>query len=233
MRNVFIAILIGLILYSCTDKNNVDLRKEIFEFVLKDRIKLNSTINILQESNDSIRIYNLTLIENSFSDIPLDTVNNSVTIFNNSLSLPSSFIKDSISFIANQLKSLKSTSWDTTSLNIDIKIDSPLKELADSIKNRTDLWIANNVKNKAFLQISEPVYNIKGEVMVSARVIVKDYINDKSYILSKENSLWQIAKYSTIVLKQSEPHIKEIIKPDGTKVIENTRYMIVVGYFDI
>jgi len=233
MRNVFTVILIGLLCYSCSERTDTDLNKEIFEFILKDRIKLNSTVQIIQESNDSIGIFNLTLIENSFSDIEIDTTKNEVRIFSyNTPPLSHPFFKDSMLFIKNQIENLECSLWDTTSLNINIEIDSPLKEYGDTIRNKTGLWLARN-EDKAFLQISEPVYNVNGEVMVSALITLKDYVIDKSYVLNKVNRQWEIKEFSTLVGKYSDSEIEEVINPDGEKIIAKSRYLIVIGYYDI
>lgn len=234
MKKILIILLTGIICYACHDKKESDLKKGVLGYVLKDRIKLNSTVQVIKESNDSIGIFNLTLIENSFNDFFIDTTKKSLLIFSyNTPSFSHPFFSDSIDFIINQVQSLKSSLWDTTSLNLDIKIDSPLKEYGDSVKDRTDLWIQNNINNKAFLQISEPVYNPKGEVLVASRITVDGYVIDKSYILKKENDNWVAVGHSTLIGKFSSPEFEEITNPDGTKVIAKKRYLIVLGYYDI
>jgi hypothetical protein len=234
MKKIFTIVLIGMICYSCYDKKELDIKKKVLEYVVKDRIKLNSTVQIIKESNDTIRIFNLTLIENSYSDILIDTTKKSILIFSyNTPSFSHPFFKDSIDRIIKQIQSLKSSLWDTTSLNLDIKIDSPLKEYGDTVKNRTDLWIHNNINNKSFLQISEPIYNPKGEVLVATRINVNGYVIDKSYILKREIDNWVAVGHSTIIGKFSAPKVEEIINPDGKKVISEKRYLIVLGYYDI
>ena len=88
-------------------------------FVLKDRVKLDSTVQIIHESKDTIDIFDMTLIENSFIDIKLDTVNNEVSIFSrNTPPLSHPFFKGSMDFITNQIENLEVSLWDTTTLNI-------------------------------------------------------------------------------------------------------------------
>lgn len=234
MKKILIIVLTGLICYSCHDKKELDIKKEVLDFILKDRIRLNSTVQIIKESNDSIGIFNLTLIENSYNDFFIDTTKKSILIFSyNTPSFSHPFFSDSIDFIIKQIQNLQSSLWDTTSLKLDIKIDSPLKEYGDTVNNRTDLWIQNNINNKAFLQISEPVYNPKGEVLVASRITVDGYVIDKSYILKKENDNWVAVGHSTLIGKFSSPESEEIINPDGIKVIAEKRYLIVLGYYDI
>ena len=234
MKKILIIVLTGIICYGCHEKTELNLKKEVLEYVLKDRFKLNSTVRIIKESNDSIGIFNLTLIENSFNDFFIDTKKKSILIFSyNTPSFSHPFFSDSIDFIIKQIQSLESSLWDTTSLNLDIKIDSPLKEYDDTLNDRTDLWIQNNINNKAFLQISEPVYNLKGEVLVASRITVDGYVIDKSYILKKENDNWVAVGHSTLIGKFSSPEFEEITNPDGIKVTVEKRYLIVLGYYDI
>jgi hypothetical protein len=234
MIKALLLVLLGLTFHACHERIEPDLRKEVFDFILKDRIKLNSTIHIIRDSNDSIRIFNLTLIEDSYNELVMDSTKNRIRIFSyNTPSYSHSFFGNSKDSILKRIQRLESRPWDTTSLNIDIKIDSPNNEYGDTIKNKTALWIQNNLVDKSFLQISEPLFNINGEVLVATKISTNDYVIDKYYILKRNGDNWVTIKQDALVGKYTDYEFGEIIKPDGTKVPFGKRNLIVIGYFDL
>ncbi|WP_430814046.1 hypothetical protein [Carboxylicivirga sp. RSCT41] len=234
MKKILIAIILGAVCYSCINPKENILNQDIFELIIKDRIRLNSTVQILQETNDSLGIFNITLIENSNIDVELDTTRNRL-VFLGGQSIPLShpFFMDSVDYIDHQLDHLKSSSWDTTSLGLKIEIDSPLEELGDSIKYKTLWWIDKYVKDKAFLQIGQPIFNVNGEALVATEIMIEDYVINKMYILNRVNDNWKIIDSNSSIGKFTPPEIKEKTNPDGTIARTETRYLIFLGNYDI
>ncbi len=238
MKTTFLSILSCLILISCS--NNIETTKfkkhtrdEVLEIVLDDLVKLNNTNHILQGSNDTLIISNLTLIYNSDINIVIDTSENLLFTFTmNSIYLDNPFFDKSIESIEEQIENLVSTSWDTSSLKTDIPVDNPFDELADTIGNSTGTWISLNIDKKSFIEVSEPIYNSNNDVLVSANISIGQYIIGKLYILENSKSGLKIKQAVTMVGKLT---LGEIIEgsenEDGS--YSQREYLVFLGYYDL
>ena len=225
MNRIFLILIISFFSFSCSsDNDRIERNHEIVNILLKDRMKLINHVQILQDTQDTIRVFSMTLIGNSMNKITYDSVRNSLVIFSyHTPPINHPFFKDSTEYILNQLSTLPSTKWDSTLIECKIPIDYPEKELKEDTSHKTTKWLLKYKKEKSFLVISEPIENVNGEITASAKLFTSNYNIDKSYILKKENNEWTIADNSTIV---SKVILKEF--DNRTEEVE-----ICVGYYDL
>ena len=234
MKKIILIVVTALLFCACGKNTEMSKRTKILTCILNDRLKLNSKGIIIQETGDSLEFGNLTLIGNSFDDIKWDEKHKQVVIFSYNTPPPNhTFFSDSVDFYINQIKNFHSTKWDTTNSNIQVDIDLPVNLSSDSIAEKVDIWINRNLDKKAFLQVSEPIYNGKDKALVSAKISLKRYVIDKWYILTAKGEEWVIEEALTLVGKHSIPEVKEVTLPNGKKATESTSYLVVLGYFDI
>jgi len=238
VKTAIISILAFGALISCS--NNVKTkqlkkhtRDEVLEIVLEDLVKLNNTKHILQESNDTLFFSNLTLIYNSSTDIEINTAENLLFTFTmNSIYLDNPFFEESMESIESQIENLSSTNWDTSSLNIDIPVDNPLEELDDAPGDITSFWIDSNIKEKSFIKVSEPIFNVNGDVIVSANISTGKYIIGKLYILENSESGLKVGKTVTMVGKLTFGEKIENPEPNKEETYSQTQYLMFLGYYD-
>ena len=241
MKTTFLLIISCLILISCTNHNELDkkglikdVRKEVLEIVLLDMKRLNYTENIFPETNDTLVISNLTLISNSDTDIEIDTIENWFWTFTlNSIPTTHPFFDESIDYITEQIDNLISSNWDTSSLNIEIPIDYPLEELGDTVGDITGYWISTNIKDKSFLQISEPIYNVNGDIIVSVHITLDGYVIGKLYVIKDKDGSLEVWDKATIIGKFSEPEFIADKEGEAKGHIKKRTYLILLGYYDI
>ncbi len=234
MRQFIIGLLFITFCNSCSIKIEDNREKEILEIVLKDRIKLNSSTQIIQKTNDSIKINNLTLIKNANDGFVIDSVNNRFVLpGGRCFSLSYSFFTDSINYYESQIKDVSPVIWDTTGLYLNIEVDSPMTELGDSIKHKTLWWITENIGNKSFLQISKPIYNLNDKALIETEITLEDYVIKKFFLLGKSNDSWQIEDFETVILKYTEPEIEEWLGEDGIIHRTEKSYLVILGFYHI
>lgn len=229
--------LVVLVTNSCT-KNSSNrkelLKKEALNWVATERMGLNNTRHIIQETGDTIVIENLTLIENTFSNFDIDTTKKRIRIFSfNTPPLTSSFFQTNSDSLLSEIKNMESSILDTTFLSKEFPIDKPQEWINEKVRNKTDLWIARNENKKSFLQISEPIINSNNEILISSQISLRDYIIDKTVILSKKNNNWEIVNQNTLIGKYLPPEKKEIKNENGKTTFAITRALIFLGDYDI
>ena len=224
MKNLIKSIILILLLQGCSrDYDKTERNHEILNLILNDRLPLEYNMCVIEESHDSIYIGKLTLIGISESELEIDTVKNRLGIFSyHSVPFEHPFYKNSKEYILNQISEMRPTLWDSLLIKSRIEIEMPELNVENETNNKIRFWIATH-PNENYLVVSEPIENINGAVTVSAKIFMKKYNIDKSYILSRVDGKWSIEESTTAVSKNIGKTYD-----DRTEVVE-----MFMGYYDI
>ncbi|TRX61012.1 hypothetical protein [Carboxylicivirga sp. M1479] len=197
-QNILLVIFI-MTLFSCSKFDSEVIRNhQILNVVLNDRLTLaNQNIGI-SEVNGIIQVKDIILIADSKSDITFDSKRNNLRMFNSiTPSVGHPFYMDSINYILKQLPRLSSHSWNTELLTEIVKIENPKDEFEKETQHKTELWISKNKKENSYLVVTEPIFNPRGEVIISAKIFTDGFNIEKCYIMGKSESNWKIKECLT------------------------------------
>lgn len=209
-------------------------RDQIFKTVVDDRLKLDGKGTILPDSGDTIVVSNLTLIENSYRNYFFNKEKNLLGIFSlNAPELSDTFFLNSLDLVLEQISVMSPGSWSPKSIQSDIIVESPNSLASEEAVNRVVSWIESNRYTKSYLQISEPIFNKKGEVLVGAKITAGRYEIDKWYLMTPAENSWKIVKSQTLVGKVMVPTTEDVRDSNGNVGTKTTHYTTVLGYYDI
>lgn len=230
MRNVLIAFVTVLLFHSCSNKENkIEMKHEILNIILKDRLTLEKK-NFIYKSKedtiqDSIRIGKIELVAKSYTNMIIDTTENFFMIFDHAFPTKKGYpFQVPIDTLLNTIRNLKSTTWQNDKLNIKVPIVRNYSE------NSLSLLDSGLLKN-SYLVISEPLYVGVNKIIVSAKLLNYKYSLDKLYEMKKVEGKWKIIHSETMISKEVEAKKKNKKEPNIRDYeFEKTTYQIFVGY---
>ncbi|GAO31685.1 hypothetical protein [Geofilum rubicundum] len=208
---------------SCLNSSHKELvrKHEVLHVVLSDVLNFQARSVIID--NDTIRIAEIALLSNSFSDLNLDSAG-ILSIFSyNTPPLSHSFFNENKIGLYSQISSLKTTVWDLSLVNENVRI-LDFEEVLASNASRSDLMlIAKNRHKMSVLYISEPVFNKVGDVLVSAKIFTARHNIDRCYLLKRNGGAYVINEESTIVSRIHQEIEDDVIK----------EYELFLGQYDL
>lgn len=191
----------ALLFQSCSKKENkLEMKHEILNAILKDRLTLEKK-NFIYKSKedtiqDSIRIGKIELVEKSYTNMIIDTTENFFMIFDHAFPIKKAYpFQVPVDTLLNTIRNLKATTWQNDKISIKVPIFRNYSEnslsLLDSVLLKT-----------SYLVVSEPLFVGENKIIVSAKLLNNKYSLDKLYEMERVKGVWIITHSETMISKE-------------------------------
>jgi hypothetical protein len=219
-----------LLFQSCSKKENkIEMKHEILNIILKNRLTLEKK-NFIYKSKedtiqDSIRIGKIELVEKSYTNMIIDTTDNFLMIFDHVFPTKKEYpFQVPVDTLLNTIRNLKATTWQNDKISLKVPIVRNYSENSFSLLDSVFL-------KTSYLVVSEPLFVGENKIIVSAKLLNYKYSLDKLYEMEKVKGEWKITHSETMISKEIEEKKRIRKEPNiGNYKHVKTTYLIFVGY---